>query len=73
MVSTEKLKNSNFRGKKSSESAFKSLGRYDIVLDEEHFSLVLNAHTSPPPFSKQFEASLLKVCFPPHQVEIKIS
>ncbi|VDM63142.1 unnamed protein product [Angiostrongylus costaricensis] len=41
-------------------------GRYDVVLDADHFELVLGQHTAPPPSTTSTECSAIRVAFPPH-------
>ncbi|KAK5968654.1 General transcription factor IIH subunit, partial [Trichostrongylus colubriformis] len=41
-------------------------GRYDVVLDPDHFELLLSQHTAPPPSTKAAECNAIRVAFPPH-------
>lgn len=41
-------------------------GSYDVVLDADHFELLLSQHTVPPPSTKASECNAIRVAFPPH-------
>lgn len=43
-------------------------GRYDVILDGDHFELILNEYTNPPVTKRNVESCMVRMGFPSHQI-----